>query len=249
MPKIIKFHSVNISDDAHRIDVPDKASFKSAFPEGGEDETEAEISPEEILRHAEARAESITADANKRAEKIISDAKEQALLKKKAVFEEARHSGYDEGYAEGKNEAQNLITEAEITLREAYEEKKRILQKVEPDAVSLVISIVEKLLGETVKLNPEVVLYVIRTGLEDAPAEAKELSVRVSAEDFETASEMKQDILAYVDSDTELSIVKDARLSLGQCVIDTPIGSVDSSIDTQWNSVKNDLIQMLKASE
>lgn len=245
MPRIIKFHSVNVAEDALKISVPNRETFISNIV--AEDENLEEIAdPEEILRNAEHHAGEIISEAKKSAEIIINEAKAEAGRQREAIYEDARQSGYDKGYNEARIEGKSIIAEAESTLAEAQEERGRLLRGAEPEIVSLIIDIIEKLLGDLVKLNPGVIAHIVRTGLEGAP-NAKELAIRVSDGDFGTLTEMKQEILSYVDSDMELTFIKDTQLSPGECIIDTPIGSVESSISRQWNGIKSDLIQILKA--
>ena len=240
---------VNIGDEVHKIDVPDAELFVSDAEEDYEfeDETEHYEDPKMILQNAELSAAYIIEEARANADDILSEARVMIEQEKADIFGKAEIAGYEEGYTKARAEGEEIIRRANQTLTDAEDEKERLLRQIEPQAVSLVIDTIEKLAGDVVRLNPGVIAHIIRIGLNGVQAE-KEISVRVSADNFEEALAAKDELCAYVDSDAHVSVVKDTSLAQGDCVIDTSHGSIDSSVGKQWNALRQDLLQILKTS-
>ena len=65
------------------------------------------ISPEEIRKMAQEEADDLLEDARKQAETIVADANSQAQF----IHDEARDTGYEEGYQEGKTKADAELSE------------------------------------------------------------------------------------------------------------------------------------------
>lgn len=205
---------------------------------------ERPLAVDEAIKNAAETAEQIIEDAKKEAERIKAEALEEAEYEAENLFERAKDNGYEAGYKEGGHVAESMLADAKQTILKAQQEREDILKGLEPKIVHFVLDLVEKLCGSAVGANPEVLLYIIRTGLE-GEAGADELEVRVSKEDYPEALKMKEEIMAMVDSDTALSIIKDTSLNPGDCIIDTPIGSIDCSFSTQWKLLKTEILLML----
>jgi flagellar assembly protein FliH len=215
------------------------------LPVDGEDESAGGdfVDPEMVIKMAEDEAQKIVAGANTEADLIIQKAKLHIEEERSAALETARREGFEQGSYEAKMDNEALLNQARQTVEDARTERNEIIASIEHDMVSLVAELTEKLIGASLIINPGVILNMIRAGIENI--QASELTVRVSPDDFETANSLKENLTEMVDSDTVLNLVKDTSLNRGDCVIDTPIGSIDSSLDKQWQSLRDDLLIIL----
>jgi flagellar assembly protein FliH len=140
--------------------------------------------------------------------------------------------------------AEELMEEAQRAVEEAKEERERILAGVEGEVIELVLKIAERLVGNASRLNPEVIRMVMREALGAMPSKG-EAKVRVSPQDFEAASKAIKELSSY----GKLTLAEDESLSPFECVVETPRGSITSSLDDQLQGLKEDLLMILEGGE
>jgi len=212
----------------------------NASADDDQDDFDAGPDPAVMAEQAAASAKQILDNAKSSAQKILADARtESAALAQKAE-DAARIKGYDEGYLAGEAAAAALTGEAQTVLENARREREVILASAEPEMVDLVVKSIQKLLTDTIAYHPDTILYIIRKGLAAATM-GGDIKIRVSAEDYETVHENREQILALAGGEAGNALVKDAALSPGDCVIETDYGNIDCGLGQQFESLKENL--------
>lgn len=212
-----------------------------------------DIIKEKILE-AIKKSDEIATEAENKAKEIIHNAKvesesyiEEAYTKAASIVEEARKKGYNEGFQEGKMVSDKLIEEANDLKKEYFLQRENLLREVEEDVINLTVNICEKILGDFVEENKEAIISIISKGINSLNAREK-MIIRVSSGDFDFVEMSKDRILSMANQVEDIEIKADNTLEPGSCVIETSKGSVDSSLKTQFDEIK-DLIQNLLNSE
>lgn len=212
-----------------------------------------DIINEKILE-AIKKSDEIATEAENKAKEIIHIAKvesesyiEEAYTKAASIVEEARKKGYNEGFQEGKMVSDKLIEEANDLKKEYFLQRENLLREVEEDVINLTVNICEKILGDFVEENKEAIISIISKGINSLNAREK-MIIRVSSGDFDFVEMSKDRILSMANQVEDIEIKADNTLEPGSCVIETSKGSVDSSLKTQFDEIK-DLIQNLLNSE
>ena len=214
--------------------------------EGGSEhhKVSAEEQSKYLVSQAKAQGEQIVQDA------IIEGSTKRADIIKKAEAEavqihaDAQDKGYKDGMDACAEEAQAIRAEAQQVLDSAYAERKAMEDSLEPEMVDIIMSITNKLIGDTIKLNPAVVINLIKQGL-SASTITGDVIVYVSPQDFEQVLANKDELLTMTDGSVKLEIVKDLSLNPTDCVIETPFGNVDSSLGQQYDNLISDLTYIL----
>jgi len=188
--------------------------------------------------------------------KIIDKAKEEAediirgaLEKSTNIMEQARKEAYEigkkEGFQEGKRLADSIIQEALNIKNEVIQTKQNLIKDLEEEIIELVIKTIEKILNKKIEEDYEILFNIIDTGLKKC-AFTDNLTLRISPEDYDLAISSKDKILALSENIEDIVIKQDKSLHKGSCIIDTSSGSIDSSIWTQFNQVKEIFEELLK---
>jgi len=73
--------------------------------------------------------------------------------------------------------------------------------------------------------------------------------VKVSPEDFDAVYENSDNILRSAGYSGQLEIKKDIALKQGDCIVETPVGNVDASVDVQLESIEKVLVDNLQQKE
>ncbi len=226
--------------DFEQVDEEEEGEFQ---PFSHENLPRAET-PEELLEKAKHKAKDeanrIIQEAEERAQEILRDVEEQAAQLAYDYEMESRREGYDAGYNEALEETQSLKDEAKQTLKEARAERKKLMDSAEGDMLALIVKIVNKLLANTIHINPQVIMVLIRAGLSNASLTGN-INIRVSPEDYETVMANKEAIERQIEASSNLEIMKDLSLRGLDCVIETPYGDIDCSLERQYKALVEQL--------
>ena len=184
--------------------------------------------------------------AKEEAKFIINEAYEKA----KKIYDNAKKDGYSEGkdlgYNEGLKEAKSIIQESLSIKKEIENTKKETIKKIEKDDIELTIKTIEKILNKKIQDDHETICSLIKLGL-DKCTYTENLTLRVSPEDYDIVTDLKDKILALSENISDIKIKQDKSLKHGSCIIDTPSGSVDSSIWTQFEQIKKTFEDILRS--
>ena len=231
------------------------AVIKPTLPEVIEPVEEPSKLAEDIVQRAKEEADCIVKQADIESKNLIANAKQEvdsiiteikAINEKEALimYEKSRQNGHQEGIEQAVAEANAIKAEAQNHLDETMRKMEEMRLSLEPDAVNLIINIVEKLLGDAVNLNPAVVVSLIRRGFAEADVSGQ-VTVRVSDVDYLEVVARKEDLMAEAGGLVEIEIVRDLSLSSTDCVIDTSFGGIDVSLKPQFEAIRENLIFLL----
>jgi len=213
---------------------------------------------ERIIQDAEETAQRILQDASEEARRIQSEAEAEAAAwwdsrrtEDARLIEEATRSGYEEGFASGSEQAEHqtnlrmeqMLQEAQRVVTQAYEAKARIISEAESFVVELSCSIAGKIAGEALEGASDVAIRLMKQALARR-REKGTITLCVAPEQFEFVEAAKDELTLVVDSQAELQIVPDPTVRGGGCVIRSTYGSIDARIDTQLESIREELLHI-----
>lgn len=214
-----------------------------------------EQSPEDIFENSDDN-KAILNDALEKATIIVDDAKEQAdrliseaEIEAGAIREQAREEGYEKGLAEGLEAAKQQVEDQIQAMRQqnaiaAQKKEEELLDELafaEKDMVDVACGLIEKLTGILVDTYKPVMLHMINNALNNTDS-SKQFIIRVASEIYPYISDNRDRIIGAANPGVSIEIFGDAKLSSGQCMIESENGIVDLSMDVQ---VKN-LITAIK---
>ena len=209
-----------------------------------------------ILTRAKEEAKSIIDQAEQQKYEILKQIQKEKETIFQESFQKGQKQGYQEGYEEGsqkgyregKQEVATLKQEAKQILQSAHEEKKKIIGDIEPKMVQLIGDILEKMIDGVTRFHPTTILYLIKKGFEETSFR-ENLQIYVSEEDYDTVLKYKEDLLQDIESEGDIVFVKESSLQAGDCIIETPAGNIDCSLDSQLQEIKKELYLLLEKSE
>ncbi|HSJ01070.1 MAG: HrpE/YscL family type III secretion apparatus protein [Verrucomicrobium sp.] len=161
---------------------------------------------------------------------------EQKRQEAQDEYERRHEEGFKEGQEEGKAEIAGQIMEC-MTQSAAY------FSKVEGVMVDLVIRALRRVLGKFDQR--EIVEQAVRHALETTRNEGH-VTVRVAPAQAEWLQSRVNTMLESCPKVQFLEVLPDERLAEDGCVLETEIGVVDASIQTQLRAIEKALINSLK---
>ncbi len=171
---------------------------------------------------------------------IITKAEEKAKEieeEAKKVYESQKKAGYEDGILEGRMEYGEKMLDTAMAAINYLENLEEALVKTVNSAVRKIITDIDK---------DELIVKIIRSALLHMHSQQKVL-LKISAED-EDAVRNSLDLmlktapgsLSYID------IVVDPRMNRGDCILESELGLLDASLDTQLRILENALLKKVK---
>ena len=258
MARIYKAHSINL-DARNKVEIgPARAEppADEIKPDNSAADIAAAIAAEASQQHARNQAKDVLSSAAKEASVTLAKAQEEAerIIREATLSTEqdranvlldAEKRGYAEGHEKGAAEAEALIAKANSIMNETNVARQEAIKALEPELVELIIRIVRKLISDSMQLKPQVVLHLIRQGLAQSSFTG-DVTLRVSKHDYDHVVANKALLLESVEGGAELDVLKDFSLNSGDCVIETPFGVIDSSLDMQFEEIRESLRLILE---
>lgn len=204
-----------------------------------------------IIRDATNEALKIVNTAKKNAQSEIEERKKRGQEEGYDTgFESGKNKGYKEGYETGLKEIkEELLKENEIRILEINDmlktiekQKQNIISKYESELEKTSIDIAEKIMKQKVDLSDDVISKIIGNVIKDYK-NVEWVKIYIADKDEVEKIEADKSLISElqkISNDVKIEVAKD--LDKGSCIIETPAGIVDASIDTQLNNLKEILL-------
>ncbi len=154
--------------------------------------------------------------------------------------EDVGQQRYDEGFRAGQAEAEERFGGACAALASACEElanlKANLLQRSGDDMLRLVLSIARKVVATELALQPEVIKRTVERAIQ-AAVRAEEYHIKVNPQDLQVVQEHKPLFIASLSGLSNIEFVPDSSISPGGCIVESPLGRVDATIEAQLEEI------------
>ena len=201
---------------------------------------------QELMDKANAKAESLRRETETECDRLLAEAKAQA----EELKEEARKEGHEEGLKQGQEEGESKVrqemaeilneanAQAEKTLKDAQMATFDYVQQAEQDIIRIVLGIVEKILPQHFLDVPQTVLPLVKEAIMKV-REQKQIIVHVPPASYDLVLLARDELRTVLTAgDAVLEIHSDEALKPGDCLVETPNGSVDARLATQMQLVE-----------
>lgn len=266
MSNLIKSGHVISLDDLKRLEIlrqytaPRQIISSAADENEGNDaiDVETQSLKERILQDAEETAARMLAEAREEAERIRTEAERETAAwwaERRADDESLRaassREGYDEGYRQGaeaaeaavRGEMDEALHDALAIVRQAYDERERLIAEAEQFVVELSCEIAGKIVGRKLEESPQLAVALMGEAL-SRRKEQGVITLCVAPAQYAYVQAAKEELLLSIDSQAELHILPDPSVKDGGCVIRSAFGSIDARLDTQLTNIRQELLQI-----
>ena len=214
---------------------------------------EREQAMDERVKEAEIQVAVLHGEAEEERDRLLSEAQTQIETDRA----EARAAGHAEGFAAGHAEGEAAVREemaelirttnvqAEKTLRDAHDAMRDYLMQAEEDIVSIAMTAVERILPQHFIDVPQMVLPIVRDAILRVK-DQKEVVVHVPPDSYDFVLMARDELRGLLTAgDTNLTITSDEAMKPGDCLVETPNGSVDARLQTQIEQLKKAVREVL----
>ncbi len=169
---------------------------------------------------------------------LIDAAHSQAknvVSKAQLAFETEKQSGYQDGLEKAKIEhAQTML----LTLAKCN----NYYLEVEKEMTAVVLDAVRKII-DTFD-DADITLNVVREALQQL-ANQKQVILYVHPDQVHNVREKVSTMLSHFHEVAYVNVMADVRLTSGGCILETEVGIVDASIDSQLDALKKAMVKQL----
>lgn len=155
--------------------------------------------------------------------------------------ENAFLKGKEEGLKESEERLSTTIKALGTALEEISELRKTIIRNSSQDMLHLVLTIARQVLHCEVAVKPETILSSIERAL-SASISTDSYNVKVNSQDLELVKEKKPFFLARVTGLKNINFESDDGISRGGCRVESELGEVDATIETQLEEIRQYLL-------
>ena len=195
------------------------------------------LTDERSIEHAETKSQEIIKKARIEAKKIIEEAMVKIEEEREIILEQARKNGFEEGFNQSLTHCEDIIQESGVIKQDALQECESFLGSIEDEVVSIVMDIARKVVGFEISFNREDILYIVRDSFKSC-SHKEYVMLKVSEVDCEYIVQSKNKLLAMVQGVGDIEIKVDHSLEQGSCLIETPYGVVDGSVNTRLKEIE-----------
>lgn len=203
--------------------------------------SDIEASAERILDEARAEAQRIVAAAEREAESVARIRGEKAHAEgmregrkagEQRALEEARAAAIEKARADVASTSAAIVRSF-VAFEDA---RRRLLAEAESGILSVAIAVARRVCHLHAAQTPDAAIQVVRACLELIRHEG-DVEVRLHPCDVEQMREIAPHLAAALDGINHISVVDDADLKRGDCLLRTRHGEIDARIDTQVDRI------------
>ncbi len=251
MPRIIRSSGVNIKKAKPIVAPlkPKKPEPQAAPPAPApEPAPAAQSAPEnkppdmtQIYASAETVVQEIIAKARNDADNILVDARQETIK----VLQDAVREGWDQGVSDAFTQMTAVkdaaMREMEDVITRLRDERAQIIREIERDVVGLVFDIVEKVLAVEMNRSDAWIEAMVKEALSQMEGDDS-VVIKVAVPIRQKVAEIAENMLSAAGKPpSRISVAAEAGITPGGCVIETPKGIIDTSVENKLDKLHSAL--------
>ncbi len=185
------------------------------------------------------------------AEMEITKQKDLWKQEKEQLITSAKKEGYEKGFEVGKNDSlaqyHQLIENANSIIDKANIDYQNIIESSDEEVLHIAIEVANKILHQ--ELKDDTTFHQMVKGFLKQFKEQSTIKLFVHPDDYERLLAFKDELMQIVNHRAELFIYPNEELSKHSCLLETPYGKIDASIDSQLEEIRNRLFQLMEEIE
>lgn len=156
---------------------------------------------------------------------------------KAAAWNEGFQRGYEEGKSLAAEEQKDTTIRLGALLHDIVADTEGFVRNLESEVIELVLGVSEKVIGREARLDPQIVVNVVRSALNEIH-DATEVRIRAHPDDVAILDPRWQEMLPRRVAERS-ELLSDEAVERGGVVVETQIGYVDSQLKTRLQQVVN----------
>jgi flagellar assembly protein FliH len=198
---------------------------------------------QETKNRADAEAQATIAAAQAKADELVSEAQKRVAEIEKDAYQRGLEQGKVDGWQDGRAEAERLIERLHIIIARAIERRNEIMTESESQLVGLVLNIARKVVKVLTENQRNVVVNNVLQALRKLKSKT-DVSIRVNIADLKVTTEHIKDITERIERVGNITVMEDATVDPGGCIIETDFGEIDARISSQFQEIEDKILEV-----
>ncbi len=153
---------------------------------------------------------------------------------------------FDAGVKEGKELTERGLANVFKALRASSESihnlRDKILRESEDELINLIMLVARKVIIREINLDRTILVGVVHNALASLSGR-EEITVRINPEDYLLATSGRYELLHKELINDRLLLKPDPSVAAGFCLVDTDMGIIDASLDSQMDHIFQTLLE------
>jgi len=149
------------------------------------------------------------------------------------AHDEGHTQGRDAGYAAGIQQAQSEAAQIHALLQGLQDALNQVDEQVAQSLLDLSLEIAHKMVGETLRVKPEVILKIVSDAIGSLPHFNQNAHLILHPDDAELVRKQMGEQLSHAG----WKIFTDAQIRRGGCRAETAHSNVDATTEARWKRV------------
>lgn len=167
----------------------------------------------------------------------------QSLQIKQQAHQEGFENGFKEGSSKAELEHEQILKNARKVLQTIEIEKINKIEAVDEIIIDLSVQIARKIIGDTLDGNKDAWLSLLKNAITEIK-EKGEIKLFVHPNQFDLTNGIREEF--ELKTQMSIFVYPDGNLEEYQCLIETKNGSIDASLDTQLEVLREKLTEVVK---
>ena len=196
---------------------------------------------------AQTEAEQIKEAARQEAQRIEEEARKKGEQTERDAFDRGLAQGKEDGYREGKAEADRVVERLHAVLNRAIDRRNEIIEESETQVVNLVLNISKKVIKVLSENQKNVVINNVIQSLRKLKSKS-DVIIRVNLADLKTVSQHKDEIVKAIERVGNITVAEDTTVDPGGAIIETDFGEIDARIASQLREIEDRILELMPIS-
>jgi len=180
------------------------------------------------------------AQKERAAEDIIKKARDKGMHLEQEAYEKGFSQGEKDGLELGEQKALKVIENIENLFIELSRQRQQIVQQHEKEIISIIFTIAAKIIHHHLPADEESLKQTVLEVLNLA-VEKRQIVINVNPEDYQYIEQCRPELFKKFKDIKTIMVTSDPGISQGGCVIETPCGDMDASVESRLEKVYQSL--------
>jgi len=168
--------------------------------------------------------------AMEEAAEMLRQAGEQAENLREEAYAEGFAKGEAEGKAAGLAQYEKQLQELAALLTALDGEREEVLRQHEESMLSLITTMVDRLVYHEVSVNPLVIQACLKKAMEFV-VENSTVAIHLHGDDFGRLKKASLENSRLIEGKNRIQLVEDPNIAVGGCFLKTDFGEIDATLE------------------
>lgn len=190
-----------------------------------------------IVEDAKAEAYKIIVAAREQASSILAAAEQQAEEKLMVAQKKGYETGLEQGRQQALQQAEAVLQEIQQLLSDIQQHREQLLKENTETIKALVLEVAKKVILTELDNNSDALLRMIHNAVQECTRKDW-VKVYVSDQQYELVMARSDQLHSMIKGASFIEIVPVSGAPKGTCVVETPSGIADASVNLQLDNIR-----------